>query len=409
LEKEEKTNDFSTGGSDILNKIVLFILLLLNVLPLRYLNAGSINGDRTIQHAMTVHMYIAREAYDYYVSQFPDSTELDTYIEPTGVSNNSIIEGARDADIASETPWGDTVWYNIPGPYMNHLCAGADGSEFYDGFGEVVNYYSAYEFVLKYWDAYVIGNYNNKKGKAYYYLGHVAHILMDMCVPAHTHNDFHSEITSDIDSYESSMESMYTSWGYGNGSQGGPTGTIEDFNSLYELFQQTADYTEEYDSNEEEGNDEPDYPNTGNHRPDLVDRSDGISSNEVLIIGDDLMPFAMKRVAALYKYFYTRAGNTYSLRAVSGYPNPCYFKQHGYVTISNIPVDANNVNIYIYNLAGELVYRLTEGEEIEVQSDSKVGRWDGRNENNEMVASGIYIYLVKTENGKKSEKIAVYW
>lgn len=98
-----------------------------------------------------------------------------------------------------------------------------------------------------------------------------------------------------------------------------------------------------------------------------------------------------------------------NLSEVFGYPNPCYVKKDGYVRISNIPLDAKHVKIYIYNVAGELVRILEEGDEIETQAGSKLGRWDGRNENNEMVASGIYIYLIKSEGSKKIEKIAIFW
>jgi len=99
-----------------------------------------------------------------------------------------------------------------------------------------------------------------------------------------------------------------------------------------------------------------------------------------------------------------------SLKTVFGYPNPCYASKDRYLRISNIPLTAQNVKIYIYNIAGELVRTLEESDEIETQVGSKVGKWDGRNENNEMVASGIYIYMIKSEGEKpKTEKIAIFW
>lgn len=67
------------------------------------------------------------------------------------------------------------------------------------------------------------------------------------------------------------------------------------------------------------------------------------------------------------------------------------------------------MKVYIYNVAGELVRILEEGDEIEELAGSKLARWDGRNENNEMVASGVYIYLIKSEGSKKIEKIAIFW
>ncbi|HUV59147.1 MAG TPA: CARDB domain-containing protein [Desulfatiglandales bacterium] len=98
-----------------------------------------------------------------------------------------------------------------------------------------------------------------------------------------------------------------------------------------------------------------------------------------------------------------------NLSEVFGYPNPCYVKRDGYVRISNIPLDAKQVKIYIYNVAGELVRTLEEGDGIEELAGSKIGKWDGRNESDEMVASGIYVYLIKSRGTKKAEKIAIFW
>ncbi len=98
------------------------------------------------------------------------------------------------------------------------------------------------------------------------------------------------------------------------------------------------------------------------------------------------------------------------LSAAFGYPNPCYVKKDGYLRISNIPLTAKNVKIYIYNIAGELVRTLKEPNEIETLAGTKIGKWDGRNEDAEMVASGIYIYLIKSDGEKpKSEKVAIFW
>jgi methionine-S-sulfoxide reductase len=97
------------------------------------------------------------------------------------------------------------------------------------------------------------------------------------------------------------------------------------------------------------------------------------------------------------------------LSEVIAYPNPCYLKRDATVRIANIPLDSADTRIYLYSLAGELVRVLEEGNGIETLSYSKLGRWDGRNSDNEKVASGIYIYLIKSSQGKKTEKIAVFW
>jgi len=98
-----------------------------------------------------------------------------------------------------------------------------------------------------------------------------------------------------------------------------------------------------------------------------------------------------------------------NLSEVIIYPNPCYMKKDGYVRISHIPLSAKNVKISIYNIAGELVRILEEGKTIETQIFYKIGKWDGRNENNQRVASGVYICLIKSENSKITKKVAILW
>lgn len=90
---------------------------------------------------------------------------------------------------------------------------------------------------------------------------------------------------------------------------------------------------------------------------------------------------------------------------VNVYPNPWHGT--GYVYISNIPLKLTNAKILIYNIAGELVRTLEESNGIELQTGCNVGKWDGRNNNNEEVASGIYIYVLKSDENKTTGKIAV--
>lgn len=98
----------------------------------------------------------------------------------------------------------------------------------------------------------------------------------------------------------------------------------------------------------------------------------------------------------------------YSLRSVNSAsiqfhikpsPNPCYFTRN-VVQFLGIPIDAYGVKIFIYNSAGELVRELPEGEVT----------WDGRTKNGSRAASGVYMYLVKTENrGKSKGKFYSIW
>lgn len=79
------------------------------------------------------------------------------------------------------------------------------------------NYDSAYRLAQDYWDRLVIPYYTGKtkngqphlinKDRAYYWLGRIAHLITDMCVPAHVHNDPHSVLyPHGDDSFEDYMK-----------------------------------------------------------------------------------------------------------------------------------------------------------------------------------------------------------
>jgi hypothetical protein len=109
--------------------------------------------------------------------------------------------------------------------------------------------------------------------------------------------------------------------------------------------------------------------------------------------------------------------SVYSVRALTGtgdglsalkaYPNPCDFRKAPVLFISGLPVDTVNPRVYIYNEAGELVRTLTSGAGIDVTNKAS---WDGRLESGAKAASGLYIYLVKTDNyGKGKGKFFAIW
>jgi GH18 family chitinase len=90
------------------------------------------------------------------------------------------------------------------------------------------------------------------------------------------------------------------------------------------------------------------------------------------------------------------------------YPNPCYMNKDEYVRI-DIPDDENKTEISIYNILGERLKVLKDGDGIEQGFGKRIGKWYGKNENGQKVASGIYIFVVKYANNKKIEKIAILW
>ncbi len=95
--------------------------------------------------------------------------------------------------------------------------------------------------------------------------------------------------------------------------------------------------------------------------------------------------------------------------SLKAFPSPCYFdRPPSVLTIRGLPMDAVRPEIDIYNSAGELVRVLKPGDGID--SLYNEGLWDGRQKSGAKAASGLYIYVAKTENyGKASGKFYIFW
>jgi hypothetical protein len=79
-------------------------------------------------------------------------------------------------------------------------------------------------------------------------------------------------------------------------------------------------------------------------------------------------------------------------------PNPYRPDKHGEeVVFRNLPQKSD---ITITTVSGDIVYRMQEAEGPEIV-------WNGRNYNNELVASGVYLYFVSSPDSSESGKIAV--
>lgn len=81
-----------------------------------------------------------------------------------------------------------------------------------------------------------------------------------------------------------------------------------------------------------------------------------------------------------------------NLDNVKIYPNP--YKPNtnpGYMTFSNLPPDTD---IYIHTLNGELIKKLKT-------DNGGIAQWDGKNSNGRDIASGVYLVVIKTPDGKK--------
>jgi len=90
-----------------------------------------------------------------------------------------------------------------------------------------------------------------------------------------------------------------------------------------------------------------------------------------------------------------------NLQNVQGYPNPFVLKNSGArFYIDNL---AMNASIKIFTPDGHLVKTIPEEQVLGARAS-----WDGTNNDGEMVAGGIYVFLVTTEDGQsKAGKVAV--
>ncbi|MCX5782812.1 MAG: S8 family serine peptidase, partial [Elusimicrobia bacterium] len=90
------------------------------------------------------------------------------------------------------------------------------------------------------------------------------------------------------------------------------------------------------------------------------------------------------------------------------YPNPLYAAKDPIMKFGRIPLNMTDVKITIFNVAGELVKTLSEQSEIKTLGTEKCAEWNATNNSGEKVASGVYIYVLRSGDSKqKSGKIAV--
>jgi FlgD Ig-like domain len=101
----------------------------------------------------------------------------------------------------------------------------------------------------------------------------------------------------------------------------------------------------------------------------------------------------------------TRTVSPESVAAVSlVYPNPFWPTQGGKTNIALTLVDYGNVNIKAFNMAGVLVRTVAD-------QDYPNGRftftWDGRNDQGEVVGTGMYILLISAPGINEQKLVGV--
>lgn len=270
-----------------------------------------------VQHNPVAHMYITLKAYSYYASRY-EGGELGRYIggikdgKPASDAHDTVTAGAFEEDKSYQNPFNELI------PVLRHfwnpgggMFMGIGGND--SGVNRAHKYFSGgYGIDGKYdrtWDGndgkfrgtkglgaealYRAGD----KGKAYWYLGHAAHMLEDITVPAHVHLWPH--VLPGSDAYEHYMKENFMRW------TDLPAGPVEQFPSLYDLFLETARVTAGYDTGAGPG-----AKGRDGLRDNGARRAGGFTPAELDQEGDALMPLAFKRVAALYLHFFKRVDKT---------------------------------------------------------------------------------------------------
>jgi hypothetical protein len=342
-----------------------------------------------VEEDQEVHQWLTQEAWRYFSSQI-EGAELQQHIGTWGVDGlfndlgqNTVIDGARDEDKGYKPPLyqgPEDNSFSADSPSMRHFCASAQDIRVgfskgaYDsGLTQAENIWSLNDSdnILA---AYASGN----KKAAYYYLGHVSHLLEDFTVPAHTHNDPHGTSLAMLhESYEQDYAATkFKNFHYDDSVSGTPvlTGlTILLPESIYDIFYTTANYTDDYDSNHEDGDFATGgasacyfptfFPSTTLHKPGQALRTGGGSNSTITdascdVMAHDLMYWTMSRVASLFRLFYhdidtasfrarVAGANGDELSSNADSPSPCaklqtakfrFLYDHGQSTTIGYPV-----------------------------------------------------------------------
>ncbi|MFI5351098.1 MAG: hypothetical protein ACHQ2Z_16260, partial [Elusimicrobiota bacterium] len=264
--------------------------------------------DRPIQdqHEQVAHMSISRVAFLYYISRY-EGGELSRYIgdadgpKPAVDRPDNVVAGCYDEDEAHRNPWDQLMpylrhyWDARKGPF--HGLWGHDSSVnraqkyFTGGYGLDGKYDGGWSRKETQGHGLLWHYRNGNKALAYWYLGHAAHLLEDATVPAHVLLYPHPFKN---DAYETYMGRHYPEW-----ADKIPTGEIAPYDTLLDLFYNTANVSNLYDAGTGEGVVGRDGRKDRGSR-----RKGGFTEAELREEGDVLMPLAYQRVAELYLHFF---------------------------------------------------------------------------------------------------------
>ena len=145
-------------------------------------------------------------------------------------------------------------------------------------------------------------------------------------------------------------------------------------------------------------------------RLEKITKTNGVVEYNLIILPGQcsLLNNAMRlydRIEVDIHYLIPPIAQDRGLRQIKAYPNPFLVGQTPFCRITCLASpEVKGLSFRVYNIAGELVKTF---EEIQTDGQERFVEWDGRNDSKEMVASGIYFYLIKCDQGIARGKIGV--
>ncbi len=264
-------------------------------------------------HDYGPHLSLTQQAYRLYAARY-EGGELALYLggasgeAPASDTPDNVSAGAYDEDMPDMNPWDDRI------PELRHFwdCR-ASPTRGLAGYDSAVNraqkyFTGGYGLDGKYdygWGVKgtqgrgILALYEaGDKPRAYWYLGHAAHLLQDLTVPAHALLWPHP--VSGSDAYERYAERVYRE------REALAPAPIESFASLYDLYYRTADAAGDYDAGFGPGS----LRGVDGRRDRGARRARGFTEEELRQEADALLPLAARRVAALYLHFFRQVDRT---------------------------------------------------------------------------------------------------
>jgi len=328
-------------------------------------DAGSESDLASVAHKVDTHVVMASHACNLYKALFGVAdVELDYEDHITDDHTADADTGRSICDGVEEE---DETFDQTP-RWLRHFCQGGDDNELFVGLSAAPDnsrdtpYENAVYYAAAAQDRFTgTEAVTQHQPMAYWWLGRTMHLLQDSTVPAHVHRDEHVVCDDEYEerAYGNRVYFRFdtrvngTSWAFQDWADGSWSLSSESLTSsprelwdrvdyyghsglgsyLENLFRETTDYTDDYDSDDEDG----DYHNStaGDGFPterfdemvgrsthtswaSTVRRNDGwpcgeLSSSEVEKLARDLGTWAVEQSAILMRAFYGWVGEIVSV------------------------------------------------------------------------------------------------